>query len=214
MASDHEPISATFRNYHEKRFDDYGPTSEGVDWGTDQAKVDLRYAKMLAIMDGDSDPRPSLLDVGCGFGGLLTYARAKGRDVAYTGMDLAANMVDWGNQNHKDAQFRQGDFFDHDPAEKFDYIVCNGIVTQKMDHSGLAMEQFSNRLIRRMFESCNRGIAINFMTTRVNFTVNRLYYRSPVEAFAWCLNEITPHVRIDHSYPLYDYTIYLLRAPR
>lgn len=214
MEPDREPIIAMFREYHENRFNEHGPTSAGVDWGTDQSRLDLRYSKMLAVTDGDTDPKPTLLDVGCGFGGFLTYARGKGRDLAYTGMDLAGNMIDWACENQQDARFYQGDFFDHDPAEKYDYIVCNGLLTQKMDLSGLAMEQYSNRLIRHMFASCNRGVVVNFMTTRVNFTVNNLYYRSPVETFAWCLTEITPHVRIDHGYPFFDYTIYLLRTPR
>jgi len=27
----------------------------------------------------------------------------------------------------------------------------------------------------------------------------------------WCLNEITPHLKLDHSYPLYEYTMYMYR---
>lgn len=49
------------------------------------------------------------------------------------------------------------------------------------------------------------------MTTKVNYMVENQYYRNPVELFAYCLAEITNKVRIDHAYPLYEYTVYLYR---
>ena len=93
----------------------------------------------------------------------------------------------------------------------FDYVVCNGILTQKLDVPGLAMDQFAARLIRRLFLLCERGIAFNVMTTKVNFFSNNLYYRNPSELLAWCMNELSPYVKLDHSYPLYEYTVYVYR---
>jgi hypothetical protein len=64
-----------------------------------------------------------------------------------------------------------------------------------------------------MFSLCTVGMAFNVMTTKVNYYADNLYYRNPAELFAWCLSEISPHLRLDHSYPLYEYTIYAYRSP-
>ena len=61
-----------------------------------------------------------------------------------------------------------------------------------------------------MFRICNRGIAFNIMTTKVNYFSNNLYYKSPIEALSFCLNEITTKVKLDHNY-LYEYTLYLYK---
>ena len=65
-----------------------------------------------------------------------------------------------------------------------------------------------------MFELCEKAVAFNVMTTKVNFFSNNLYYRNPAELLSWCMNEITPYFRLDHSYPLFEYTLYLFRQPR
>ena len=173
----------------------------------------LRYDKMLAVLPRDFGPVISLLDVGCGYGGLLTHAVNKGLAFRYTGIDVAENMIKWATANVPDARFVQGDILTHEFGQAFDYVVCNGILTQKLQVPGLEMDRYAARLIRRMFELCRKGVAFNVMTTKVNHFANNLYYRNPAELFSWCLSEITPYVRLDHAYPLYEFTMYLYREP-
>jgi SAM-dependent methyltransferase len=168
---------------------------------------------MLNVINDSSKNMASLLDVGCGYGGLQSYALSKNIELEYTGIDVAENMIDWAATNLPAGKFIQGDILDYRFAGKFDYVVCNGILTQKLETPGLEMDQFAARLIRQMFSLCNIGIAFNTMTTKVNYYSNNLYYRNPAEMLSWCLSEITPHVRLDHAYPLYEYTTYLYRDP-
>ncbi|CTQ54742.1 biotin biosynthesis protein BioC [Roseibium album] len=213
-----QKISQKLGEHYSETFKQFGSTSEGVDWGSDEAKLHLRYRKMLAVMDNHpSTPvraRPSLLDVGCGFGGLLQYANNMGLDFDYTGIDVAQNMIDWAASAHPEGRFFCQDFLDFEPEKNFDYVVCNGILTQKLDTPGREMDDYAQKLIRGMFEVCRSGVAFNAMTTRVNFFSDNLYYRDPLGLAAWCIAELTPHFRIDHAYPLYEYTIYLLKEPR
>lgn len=204
-------VSRKLKEHYEATFRSSGPTSQGVDWGEDESRLELRYEKMLAVVsDGDV---PAILDVGCGFGGLLGYAQSKGIRVDYTGIDVAENMIQWARDTYSDAEFVCGDALEVEFGRRFDYVICNGILTQKLDVPGTTMDQFAGRLIRRMFDLCDRGVGFNVMTTKVNFFSNNLYYRNPAELFSWCLTEITPYLRIDHAYPLYEYTMYLYRNP-
>jgi SAM-dependent methyltransferase len=208
-----DPISKALGQHYSEKFSLHGPSPEGVDWGADESKTLLRYDKMLGVADFVAGNKPSLLDVGCGYGGLRQYAISKSIDLDYTGIDIAGNMIEWAGENLPSGNFIHGDILDYKFEREFDYVVCNGILTQKLEAAGLQMDKFAAQLIRQMFSLCTIGIAFNVMTTKVNYYSNNLYYRNPAELFSWCLSEISPHIKLDHSYPLYEYTIYLYRAP-
>ena len=206
-----DPISKALEQHYSAKFSLHGPSPEGVDWCSDETRMFLRYVKMLNIANFAPGNPTSLLDVGCGYGGLLQFAIGKHVDLDYTGIDVADNMIEWAVGNLPSGRFLHGDMLDYKFDRQFDYVVCNGILTQKLAAAGLEMDQFANQLIRQMFSLCTIGIAFNVMTTKVNYYSNNLYYRNPAELLSWCLSEITPHLKLDHSYPLYEYTIYLYR---
>jgi SAM-dependent methyltransferase len=206
-----DSISKSLREHYEKTFQQYGATSKGVDWGENEECQYLRYEKMLALIESGQTEVPTILDVGCGYGGLLDYAYKNEIVLQYTGIDVAENMILWAREAFPKATLIAGDIFETEIIQRFDYVVCNGILTQKLDVAGLIMDEFASRLIRRMFELCLNGIAFNVMTTKVNYFSNNLYYRNPAELLSWCMTEITPHVRLDHAYPLFEYTMYLFR---
>lgn len=202
-------ISKVLEQHYSQKFSQHGASSEGVDWGADESKMLLRYDKMLSVADWVPGNQPSLLDVGCGYGGLRSYAISKNIDLYYTGIDVAGNMIEWAAANVSSGNFIHGDLLDYKFEQDFSYVVCNGILTQKLFIAGLQMDQFAAQLIRKMFSLCTIGLAFNVMTTKVNYFSDNLYYRNPAELFSWCLSEITPHIKLDHSYPLYEYTVYL-----
>jgi SAM-dependent methyltransferase len=208
------PVSKELQQHYSKTFRSHGPSSLGVDWGADVAKANLRYDKMLNVMARQANKGVSLLDVGCGYGGLCLHAENKNIEINYTGIDVAQNMIDWARGNVKSGKFLFGDILDGQFKEMYDYVVCNGILTQKLDVSKTEMDKFADQLIRKMFSICNIGIAFNVMTTKANYFAANLYYRDPVELMNWCLSEMTRNVVLDHAYPLYEYTLYLYRQPR
>lgn len=207
-------VSETLKAHYEKKFEMYGPSSMGVDWGEEEKNLNLRYEKMLAVLQDSGLSLPSLLDVGCGFGGLLRYVNTKGINLCYTGVDVAENMIKWARKSFPENEFFLGDVLEIINDKQYDYTVCNGILTQKLNIAALAMDEYAHKLIRRMYDLCLEGIAFNVMTTKVNHFANNLYYRNPGELLSWCMSEITPHFKIDHAYPLFEYTIYLYREPQ
>jgi 2-polyprenyl-3-methyl-5-hydroxy-6-metoxy-1,4-benzoquinol methylase len=206
-------VSEALRRHYSEKFSLHGPSSEGVDWGADEEKMLLRYDKMLKVVEQAGQDKPSLLDVGCGYGGLLAYAAGQNIELEYTGIDVAGNMIEWAQANVPTGNFIHGDILEYQLDASFDYVVCNGILTQKLETPGLQMDQFAAQLIRRMFALCRTGTAFNVMTTKVNYYSNNLYYRNPAELLSWCLSEISSHIKLDHAYPLYEYTVYLYRRP-
>jgi SAM-dependent methyltransferase len=170
----------------------------------------MRYEKMLNVMISPPS-NATILDVGCGFAGLMSYINDKGLSLSYTGIDIAENMLAHAMKTFPEHNFITGDILSHDIEEQYDYVVCNGILTQKLNTSQSDMNHYMEDLVSEMFKICNIGIAFNVMTDRVNFRVDNLFYKSPEELFTYCLNNVTRHIKIDHAYPMYEYTMYLYK---
>lgn len=204
-------ISNLMKKHYQKTFKLHGANSLGVDWGQDTSKTKLRYRKMMEVLENaEANKVHSILDVGCGYGGLYQYITQKNLKVDYTGIDLASNMIDWAKKKNKNAIFIEGNFLDHDFAGKmYDYVICNGILTQKLKSSMLDMDRYAKSIIGKMYSLCNKAIAFNVMTTAVNFFAPNLYYKHPAEIICYCLSEISRNFKIDHSYGIYEYTVYL-----
>lgn len=203
-------VTQQLHDHYRATFLAHGPTSQGVDWGPREDAARLRQDLMLAVADG-CQPEGTLLDVGCGYGALADRIDELGLDLDYTGIDVVGEMVAEGRRRHPRRHFVHGDFLTAEGLGGFDYVVCNGILTQKLAATTLEMNDHARRLIAALFAACRRGIAFNVMTTHVNYQADNLYYRNPAELLAWCMSELTPRVRLDHAYPLWEYTLYLHR---
>lgn len=216
-----DKLTETFKEYHTKVFSEHGATPKGVDWN-DPKELDFRYKKMMEVLNHDFDrpnSTPTILDVGCGWGGLLEYCDRHNIDIDYTGIDVVDDMIHHGEKEFKDGKFLVGDVFEYDFGQKYDYVICNAIMTQRLEFTIPQMEAFCDRLVLRMYELCKYGTVFNFMSTRVNFVVNNLYYRNPMEALDFCLRKVSPRVKLDHSYSslergkdkYFDFTMYVYR---
>jgi 2-polyprenyl-3-methyl-5-hydroxy-6-metoxy-1,4-benzoquinol methylase len=214
-------ISSLLKSYHTEVFSKHGATARGVDWN-DESELRHRYKKMLQVLDMDfyaGSENPSLLDVGCGWGGLAAAIKDLGLEVDYHGIDVVEAMVRHGRDEHPEFTFSSGDILETSGTEEYDFLVCNGILTQKHDFSIPEMERYAKEVITRMYALCRHGIAFNMMSTRVNFTVGNLYYQNPVELLGWLLTEVSPRVTLDHGYSslasgigkYYDFTVYVYK---
>lgn len=206
-----DTITKQFSTHYADLFAKHGPTPKGVDWGTD-ANCQLLYGNMLAVIDEDdikTNKKISVLDVGCGYGGFYHFAKDRNINLDYYGIDIVKEMVDFAKKDIPNGKFLHQDIFKLDGNEKFDYLVCNGILTLKLAASIMEMDRFSKDLIRKMFSLCNKGIAFNFMTTKVNYMTDKLFYKNPLEIIAFSMNELTTKFKVNHNNPHYLYTVYL-----
>lgn len=191
----------------------HGERPEGVDWGPHPEDLELRICRVLDVMDEAQSPDqpPSILDVGCGYGSALEHLERRGWKTRFTGIDLCAPMIESARRRHPEHSWITGDIFDIEFPDRFDYVVCNGLPNLKLEASLRTVKDLAKRLVARMFALSRIGCSINFMTTNVNFFASHLFYQNPVEFLGWCMTELTTKVRLDHSYPLYEFTLCLYR---
>jgi len=206
-----DPISKRIHAHYSETFKAHGPSTMGISFGSKQERQLQRYFNILKII---RDPKQSfsLLDVGCGYGGLYAYAKEKGYKIKYTGIDLVETMITWARRHNTKASFIHGNFMKNKLPGSYDYIVCNGSLNIKGDAPIKKMDIYVRQMIRKMFQLAQKGVVFNMMSNQVDFMSESLFYKSPVETLSFCLHELTSQVILDHTHPLYEYTVYLYKT--
>lgn len=208
-------IATHLKSHYSNTFDKHGASAKGVDWKSEK-EADIRYKVMLSVIrdqDIKSQKRIRILDVGCGYGGQYQYAKKLGLKVDYTGIDVVPEMIEFAKENLKDAKFIYADVINFSPKKPFDYVICNGILTQKLTASSAQMQKYANKLIKKMFSLAQTGIVFNVMTDKVDYKKRGNYYVSPAKMLTEALKH-TRYVKIDHSYPLYEYAVFMYKEKK
>ena len=154
------PHDAVERYYSDKlRL--HGPGPRGVDWPSVASQY-LRFAQLLRVCDFGTPF--SLIDFGCGCGGLLSYLdyQHPGAPVDYVGIDVSAAMIAaarraWIARPH--TSFDVGSCCTH----VADYAVASGIFNIRLGWPSAAWETYVESILSDMARHTRRGFAVNFM---------------------------------------------------
>ncbi|MCP3905642.1 MAG: class I SAM-dependent methyltransferase [Planctomycetes bacterium] len=190
----------------------HGPTPEGMDWGSDATRLADRFGTICRAIGLDDGTAPvDILDVGCGCGLLLDHLRERHPDRAtYTGVDASPAMIDAARERHPDATWLRADILD-DPLPDADWVVANGLLTERRGIDERQMTDFAQAAVRRMYECCRAGIAFNVLSDHVNFRDPNLFYWGPAATLAFTVDELSRHVTIHHDLTTYDYFVCVRR---
>jgi SAM-dependent methyltransferase len=198
---------ANLVNHYEQNAREYGTSPQGVAWGQDLGRIEQRYRSFASKISFTQSP-VSILDVGCGYGEFIRYIN--NNTFNYVGIDLTELSI-------KNAQtlydnkytFIHGNFLTHHFDVTFDYVICSGLFYIKFLDSNYDMYEFCQKCIKKMILLCNKATIFNLLSTYNNFQSEKMYYKSPIEALAWCLDNVSRKVDIDHSSLDYEYIITL-----
>lgn len=206
-------VASLMARHYSGTFRKYGPTPRGVDWGNKAWKVNVRHEKMSALFGRDPLKNITLLDVGCGYGAFYEFlTKNKIRDARFTGIDVSQPMIKEAQKRFPRAEFILGDFMSRDfGSRKFDYIICNGIFTQKLSVPRDEMQKYLQRFVAKMSRMARRGIAFNVMSSRVNFRRRNLFYLDPAWTLTYLLKNVSEKVIIDHAAIPYEYFCYVYK---
>jgi SAM-dependent methyltransferase len=169
---------------------------------------------MLGLIRPEGPKRVSLLDFGCGASHLYEYIVESGRaaGIDYSGLDLSAKFIGLSRQKFPQIPYYCLDILMEDAAlPKFDYVVANGVFTEKCRLSFEEMLGYFKSAIKKIFEKARIGIAFNVMSSRVDWERPDLFH-VPFDPLAVFLaSEVSRHFVIRHDYRLYEYTVYVYR---
>lgn len=194
----------------------HGDTHRGVDWpdADDAAK---RYEVMLGLLEHPRrPPGPTLLDLGCGAAHLLEHLRRVGPDdVRYLGADISPRFIELCQRKFPGESFTLVDVL-REPEQMpvADFVVANGVFTEKRSLSWEAMWEHTRRMITALFHGARIGLAFNVMSHHVDWQRDDLFHLPFDTLAAFLRATVSRHFLIRADYGLYEYTVYVYREAR
>jgi SAM-dependent methyltransferase len=202
-------------DHYEDCLDKHGDTHKGVDW-PNLEDVQTRYRVMLDVHRFDSaGPNvPSVLDFGCGAGHMLSYMNEYDMsNWKYIGLDLSEKFVSLCKQKFPDQEFVQLDVLKEPyQSEVCDYIVMNGVFTEKREMSYDEMLAYFEEMLEKVFPLCKRGIAFNTMSKAVDWERDDLFHLPMDTLMSFASKKLSRNVIMRNDYGLYEYTTYIYHS--
>jgi SAM-dependent methyltransferase len=190
----------------------HGDSHLGVDWPK-AADAETRYRVMLELVAARRPSTVKLLDFGCGASHLYEHILSSGfTGIEYLGLDLSPKFVELSRKKFPNNHYICADILEEpDAVPTSDYIVMNGVFTEKR---GLAFDEmlaYFERTLTAVFAKAQRGIAFNVMSKHVDWEREDLFHL-PFDTMARILiPALTRNFVIRNDYGLYEYTTYVYR---
>ena len=186
------------------RFEKHGRDIKTVGWGSESSQR-LRFEVLLRGLDPTGN---TILDIGCGLGNLIPFLEeCTGGDFSYIGIDVAEKLIDdarssyGGDRKH----FYVGDIFSL-TAPSVDISLLSGALSLK----AYGIEQYANQTMERMFEISREAACLNFLSKYVDFELDKNQHYQPEVVFS-SAKRLADKVNLFHDYPLYEFTIQLIK---
>jgi len=183
------------------RYRELGRHIRTLGWGS-EAQQRYRFDR---VMDSVALSGKRLLDIGCGFGDLLHYARSVGTAPAsYLGWDINPDLI------------REANTLNNDPAASFEVVnlleapksppvaqtgVMLGLLNFNLKGKPDNLE-YSKAMIRQAFEKVSETLVVDFLSTYLTPEYppeESVYYHDPAIMLSFAL-ELTPEVVLKHDY--------------
>ena len=178
----------------------------------------FEFATLLSVLDGTATlPRPVTLDLGCGPGLMLDYLRATRRleNIEYRGIDLSPVMVDAARARWPDQDLSCRDVIEEPlPEQSVDFVIMNGVLTEKQTLSHDAMVDMARTLVTAAFKAARVGIAFNAMSRHVEWERPELFHWGFDDVGAFLCERVSRNFAFRADYGLYEYTALVWRTPR
>lgn len=123
-------------------------------WGSQ----DSQRARFAALLRSIQFRGGSVVDFGCGTGGLFSFISEQGFDFTYVGVDMNRRMVDFARKRHcADFRLIEPDSTDFPVV---DYVFASGVFQFADKDDPL----YYVRLTRELVSRCRIGAAVNFLS--------------------------------------------------
>lgn len=167
---------------------------------------------MLELVRDTKNPA-SLLDFGCGASHLYpVLLNNKQSKLSYAGLDASHAFCELSRTKYPDNQYYCLDVLSEpDVLPVHDYVVMNGVFTEKRSLTYAQMLDYFQRVIRILYGKARKGIAFNVMSKLVDWERDDLFHLSMEVLTSFLIKEISRNFVIRNDYGLYEYTVYVYK---
>lgn len=193
------------REIYETRFRELGESVATLGWGCRDSQK-LRFQQLFRGLDVRGK---RILDFGCGFADLIPYLdETCDGQFDYVGIELSEEILDVAAKRYVDRGFRfiAGDLLAL-PVSLAQELDCDIAVSSGAFSFRIADNVgYTTSVIRRLFEIASEVVSVNFLTSHVDFQLEKNHHYCPAEMLQFALT-CSRRVAIYHDYPLWEFTM-------
>lgn len=193
-------------SFYDTRFQIEGSGFKSVGWSSKESQ-EMRFSNLIRGLDLNGK---TILDIGCGQGDFINFLiKEKINFNKFIGLDISNPMINYCKKTFYDLEnvtFFCGNFLDEINIPNFDYAFLSGTLSFKIDNNW----DYTKALITKVFTNATGGIASNFLTSYVDFKVEKNFHYEPEIMFNFG-KKLSKKVNLFHDYPLYEFTIQILK---
>lgn len=190
-------------NRYNKRLEEFGISEKALGWG-EKGRAKLRYEILLSQWNFD---KKSVLDFGCGFGGMYDYMLSKNiSGFKYTGIDINENFINIAKNTHhnENANFSVANLLTDKLEGEFDFILSSGVFNHQLENN----KKFIESCFEKFNEYARLGFAINFLSDKVAFKYDYTYHSNPLDILELAY-KYTNNVVLRNDYMPFEFTIFV-----
>jgi SAM-dependent methyltransferase len=199
--------------HYEKQLFKHGANHMGMDW-PNANDLNKRFTVMTGLFNNYKLKRPRILDLGCGVGLYIDYLKKNNLfdKLSFSGTDISSKMIETAKKIHPNENLFVQDIIKKPlPENMYDFILMNGVLTEKVSLSKIEMVEFAKNIILSAFNSSSKGIAFNVMSSYVDWERDDLFHWDLNEVVSYLYNKCSRHIKINMDYGLYEYTFYVYK---
>lgn len=206
--------------HYERCLGEHGGGHLAVDW-PNQEDADKRYEVMIGVIKPagvwySEQPLKTVLDFGCGVSGLREWLERKGvwpyGHIHYEGLDISPAFVAKCRELYPSITYHCVDILtDPERVSEFDYVLMNGVLTEKRSLSWKEMWDYARQLLKAAWNITKVGLAFNVMSTHVDWQRNDLFHLPMDEAAHFISGNLSRKFTFRQDYGLYEYTAYVYK---
>lgn len=164
------------KKHYSESFEKHGPTSKGVDWKNENQSI-VRHNTFLNLITKSNVKNFSLLDVGCGYGSFYDYLISNQySNIKYLGIDLVKEMIEHAKKKYNKDLFIVENLLTFETKEQYDFVIANGLFTQKFNFTQNQMLRFFTECILKLNKISRRGFLFNILSENIDFKNPKNFY--------------------------------------
>ncbi|MFH1457015.1 MAG: class I SAM-dependent methyltransferase [Patescibacteria group bacterium] len=197
--------------HYENCLEKNGDTHLGVDW-PNKKDADKRHQVMAGIIKTQSK-KVNLLDFGCGTSHFYEYIQKKTKlKVNYSGLDISQKFIDLSKKKYPQNKYYCLDLLKNsNKLPEFDYIIMNGVFTEKRTLSQEEMWSFFCKMLKQVYKKTKTGVAFNVMSKHVDWERKDLFHVPFDKLAKFIISDFTRDFVFRNDYGLYEYTTYIYK---
>lgn len=206
-----KPLHSSIVEHYEECLARHGDTHLGVDWPNSE-DANTRYRVMLELLRDITTPA-SLLDFGCGASHLYPVLLSSHcRNLSYAGLDASHAFCELSRGKYPGNHYYCLDVLSEpDALPVHDYVVMNGVFTEKRNLTYEQMFDYFQRVVRVVYGKARKGIAFNVMSKLVDWERDDLFHLALDDLAPFIVKELSRNFVIRNDYGLYEYTVYVYK---